>query len=78
MRAKFDEKAQKTRAELTGTDRRALAKAIEVLTNLRVCEQVAEDMISVANETTTRIARILAHYPVKVTETKAKAPPADK
>ncbi len=62
MRAKFDEKAGKTRAKLTGTDQRALAKALEVLTNLRVCEQVDQPVIVVAGTTAGAICDILDHY----------------
>jgi hypothetical protein len=72
MRAKFDEKVQKTRAVLTGTDRRALGRAIEVLVNLQVCEKVNEVLAGLAKEAAGSLGSLLGKYPVECDETKAK------
>lgn len=83
MRAKYDMLKQKTRAELTCTDRRALGKAIEVLTNLQVCEQIDVKVVTMAEAIADELGAILASYPAtcKVTrecdESKVKTSKGD-
>lgn len=81
MRAKYDMLKQKTYAELTCTDRRSLGKAIEVLTNLQVCEQIDGEVLTIAESTADGLGVILDVYPAKCKparecdESKSKAPP---
>ncbi len=80
MRAKFDKSHGKTRAELSGADRKVLGRAIEVLTNLQVCEQVDSEIGGCCNNGISELECILAAYPEpsrECDESKAKTPPAD-
>lgn len=65
MRAKFDIKAGKTRAVFSDADRKALGKAIEVLTNLQVCEQVDMDLTEMAIETARELGTVSKAYPAE-------------
>lgn len=80
MRARYDMLQQRTRAELTGADRKKLGGAIEVLTNLKVCEQVDGEIGGCCNDGISELECILAAYPVKsreCDESKAKVPAVD-
>ncbi len=63
MRAKFDKSHGKTRAELSGADRKVLGRAVEVLTNLQVCEQVDAEAPHLAAGAITYLQDIGTAYP---------------
>jgi hypothetical protein len=78
MRAKIDMKHGKTRAELTPSDRNLLGRAVELLVNLRVCEQVDAEVVAAADIAEDNLANVLAAYPAECDESKAKTPKDEK